>query len=215
MRTGRVTSTELAAVPGTAGRLTHDGHRYFMRWDAPTPLWGGRANVGRALFVFLTPADGPQDADDFAALHHVNTGHGIGQAGAAYLFTSEACDSLDAWRNPANVGPQARAALRAALRWVERPDAQLQTGRVILSHGRPWKGGQSGDVLDQRLGELWSDLRAFKRRVHGFTREGARQWPLNPMDAKVRMGSETTMLPPADGGHLPDSVCNAWHRLPR
>lgn len=211
----RIKSTDLAAVPGTAGRLTDGGHRYFMRWEAPPPLWGGRQYATRSLFVFLCPADGPQDADDMRALHLVNTGHGIGQLGVVYLFTAEACDSLDAWRDPANVGPQARAALRAGLRWVERPEAQLQTGRVVLAHGRPWKGGQAGDVLDQRLGELWDDLRAFKRRAHGYTVGHDRLWPLNVMDERVRMNHSDAFLLPSDGGAQPDAVCNAWHRLPR
>lgn len=214
-RDGRPTSETLATVPGTAGRLIDGPHRYFMRWEAPPPMWGGRAYVTRALFVFLCPADGPQDAADFHALHHTLTGRGIGQVGVAYLFTSEACDALDAWRDPANVGPHARHALRAALRWVERPEAQLQTGVVMLAHGRPWKGGQSGTVLDQRLGDLWDDLRAFKRRAQGFTVQGKREWPLNAMDPKVRMSGEPSMLVPSDGGPQPNLGCNAWHRLPR
>ena len=207
----RLTSTDLATVDD---RLGEAGHRYFMRWDAPRPRQG-LPYVGRSLFVFLCPSDGPQDADDMLALHRVNTGHGVGQIGVVYLFTAEGCDSLDAWRDPANVGPHVRKVLRAGLRWVERPEAQLQTGRVILAHGRPWKRGQGGEVLDQRLGELWDDLRAFKRRAHGYTVGADRLWPLNVMEEKVRMEHGPTFLLPADGSAQPDAVCMAWHRLPR
>lgn len=162
----------------------------------------------RALFVFSCPADGPQGPDDWKRLSRLMQGHGIGQAGAVFLFTdTEASATAPHLAGHTAVGPLADSALRAALRWLERPGfARLQSGRLVLCHGP-----QRSLAGQDRVAALWNAMRAFKRRAHGW---GAKCE--NPLRAKPGEYPQLGFVNPAtDGGPLPDMTGPAWWVWPR
>lgn len=210
----RITAELLEQATGDVALTDFAGrdHLYFRKLPAaPEPDYVKVDVRQRALCVFLCPAEAPGPADA-PMLRRLFTGHAVGEIGAAFLFTAADAIPADLPTDRTAVGPMADSALRAALRWVERPGrARLQTGLVVLCHGERWpKGGMKALAMEDRRAVLWSGLRAFKRlpRVFG---SGQASLPVNPLTANPQLNPGlATVWKAADGGETPRPGCTSW-----
>lgn len=200
--------------------LATDRFTYYQT-SAARPSAHGPAHdaKNRALFIFLHPSTGPQGADDFQLLRRSLSGLGVGPIMAAYLFTDTSLHVDDIPRAGDANGPLADSVLRAGLRWLDRPDARLQSGRLFLAHGQPWKSSRGNELLHSRLSFLWDSMRTFKRHAHSMGPVRDLVWPYNPLAPMASpQGAGTSMRwleHPGDHGPLPGRTATAWHRLPR
>jgi hypothetical protein len=146
--------------------------------------------AGRALFVFLCPREGPMIPAHRATLRAIAGGYarniGVGSLFNAMLGTADLMRLTD----PA--GPQADAAITAAVAWVaERFEVDAKPGLIFLCTGAPpWPVTAYQAKVDQRKAVLLDAIRragpAVVLRSAGPAEPGGH--PPNPLHGEYPAG---------------------------